>query len=108
MSLPPSRRFQRLTAKGALGGYLGEHDGKNVQGETQHKLDVLAHEVIIRSCEWGGLLAGMVSEELEHPYPVPVEYARGRYLLVFDPLRRFFKHRCERIGRHDLLGVETR
>jgi len=25
-------------------------------------------------------------EELEHPYPVPVEYARGRYLLVFDPL----------------------
>ncbi len=80
------KAISAMTAKGALGGYLGEHDGKNVQGETQHKLDVLAHEVIIRSCEWGGLLAGMVSEELEHPYPVPVEYARGRYLLVFDPL----------------------
>jgi fructose-1,6-bisphosphatase I/sedoheptulose-1,7-bisphosphatase len=80
------KAISAMTAKGALGGYLGEHGGKNVQGETQHKLDVLAHEVIIRSCEWGGLLAGMVSEELEHPYPVPVEYARGRYLLVFDPL----------------------
>jgi len=71
------KAISAMTAKGALGGYLGEHGGK---------LDVLAHEVIIRSCEWGGLLAGMVSEELEHPYPVPVEYARGRYLLVFDPL----------------------
>jgi len=75
-----------MTAKGALGGYLGEHGGKNVQGEAQQKLDVLAHEVMIRSCEWGGLLAGMVSEELAEPYPIPTEYARGRYLLVFDPL----------------------
>jgi len=81
------KAISAMTAKGALGGYPGEHGGgRNVQGETQHKLDVLAHEVIIRSCEWGGLLAGMVSEELEHPYPLPVEYARGRYLLVFDPL----------------------
>jgi len=80
------KAISAMTAKGALGGYLGEHGGRNVQGETQQKLDVLAHEVMVRSCEWGGLLAGMVSEELEHPYPVPVEYTRGRYLLVFDPL----------------------
>jgi fructose-1,6-bisphosphatase I / sedoheptulose-1,7-bisphosphatase len=80
------KAISAMTAKGALGTYSVEYGGKNVQGETQHKLDVLAHEVLIRSCEWGGLLAGMVSEELEHPYPVPAEYARGRYLLVFDPL----------------------
>jgi fructose-1,6-bisphosphatase I/sedoheptulose-1,7-bisphosphatase len=80
------KAISAMTAKGALGGYLGEHGGKNVQGEVQQKLDVLAHEVMVRSCEWGGLLAGMVSEELEEPYPVPVEYTRGRYLLVFDPL----------------------
>jgi fructose-1,6-bisphosphatase I/sedoheptulose-1,7-bisphosphatase len=49
-----------ITAKGAL---------ENVQGETQQKLDALANDVMIRSCEWGGLLG-----------------ARGRYLLVFDPL----------------------
>jgi fructose-1,6-bisphosphatase I/sedoheptulose-1,7-bisphosphatase len=82
------KAISAMTAKGALGGYLGEHGGRsmNVQGEVQQKLDVLAHEVMIRSCEWGGLLAGMVSEELEDPYAVPVEYSRGRYLLVFDPL----------------------
>ena len=80
------KAISAMTAKGALGGYLGEHGGKNVQGETQQKLDLLAHEVLIRSCEWGGLLAGMVSEELEHPYAISAEYARGPYLLVFDPL----------------------
>jgi len=80
------KAISAMTAKGALDGYLGEHGGKNVQGETQQKLDVLAHEVMIRSCEWGGLLAGMVSEELPEPYPIPGEYVRGRYLLAFDPL----------------------
>ena len=80
------KAISAMTAKGALGGYLGEQGSKNVQGEHQQKLDVLAHEVMVRSCEWGGLLAGMVSEELEEPYAVPPEYVRGRYLLVFDPL----------------------
>src|ERR1700731_3981460 len=80
------KAISAMTAKGALGGYLGEQGGKNTQGETQHKLDVLAQEIMVRSCEWGGLLAGMVSEELEHPYPLPVEYTRGRFLFVFDPL----------------------
>jgi fructose-1,6-bisphosphatase I / sedoheptulose-1,7-bisphosphatase len=80
------KAISAMTAKGALGGYLGELGNKNVQGETQQKLDVLANDVMIRSCEWGGLVAGMASEELEHPYPVPSEYSRGRYLLVFDPL----------------------
>jgi fructose-1,6-bisphosphatase I / sedoheptulose-1,7-bisphosphatase len=80
------KAISAMTAKGALGGYLGEQGTRNVQGEAQQKLDVLAHEVMIRSCEWGGLLAGMVSEELEEPYHVPTEYVRGRYLLLFDPL----------------------
>src|SRR3984957_7902385 len=80
------KAISAMTAKGALGGYLGELNSKNVQGETQQKLDVLANDVMIRSCEWGGLVAGMASEELDDPYSVPNEYPRGRYLLVFDPL----------------------
>src|SRR5262245_29505728 len=80
------KAISAMTAKGALDGYLGEHGGKNVQGETQQKLDVLGHAVVLRSCEGGGLLAGMVSEELAEPYPIPGEYVRGRYLLAFDPL----------------------
>jgi fructose-1,6-bisphosphatase I / sedoheptulose-1,7-bisphosphatase len=80
------KAISAMTAKGALGGYLGELAVKNVQGEIQQRLDVLANDVIVRSCEWGGLLAGMASEELDDPYPIPGEYSRGRYLLVFDPL----------------------
>ena len=28
----------------------------------------------------------MASEEMEAPYPIPRQYPRGRYLLLFDPL----------------------
>jgi fructose-1,6-bisphosphatase I/sedoheptulose-1,7-bisphosphatase len=42
--------------------------------------------MFIRANEWGGHLAGMASEEMEQPYPIPPEYPRGKYLLVFDPL----------------------
>ncbi|EHR69077.1 fructose-1,6-bisphosphatase [Burkholderiales bacterium JOSHI_001] len=75
-----------MTAKGALGGYLGALDSENVQGETQKKLDVLANEALIRSVEWGGLVAGMASEENDEPIAVPGEFERGKFLLVFDPL----------------------
>jgi len=75
-----------MTAKGALGGYLGKIGSTNVQGETQQKLDVLADQALLKGCEWGGLVAGMASEELEEPYAIPAEFSRGRYLLVFDPL----------------------
>jgi fructose-1,6-bisphosphatase I/sedoheptulose-1,7-bisphosphatase len=71
---------------GALGGVLGVEGTTNVQGEAQQKLDVIANEVFLRSNEWGGLVAGMVSEEIEQPYQVPGQYPRGKYLLVFDPL----------------------
>ena len=58
----------------------------NVQGEQQKPLDVIANDIMIGTCEWGGQLAGMVSEEMEQPYDIPALYPRGRYLLVFDPL----------------------
>ena len=80
------KAISAMTAKGALGGFLGEIDRRNVQGETQKRLDVLANEALIRSCEWGGLVAGMASEENDEPIAVPPEFERGRYLLVFDPL----------------------
>jgi fructose-1,6-bisphosphatase I/sedoheptulose-1,7-bisphosphatase len=50
------------------------------------QLDVMANDVFTRTTEWGGQLAGMLSEEMEKPYPIPAEYPRGRYLLLFDPL----------------------
>jgi fructose-1,6-bisphosphatase len=80
------KAISAMTAKGALGGFLGKIDSHNVHGETQARLDVLANETLLRTCEWGGLVAGMASEELDEPYAIPEGYQRGRFLLVFDPL----------------------
>ncbi len=80
------KAIAKKVAYGALGGVLGDAATSNVQGETQKKLDVAANEVFLRANEWGGLVAGMVSEEMEAPHPIPARYPRGKYLLVFDPL----------------------
>ena len=80
------KAISAMTAKGALGGALGKVDSQNVHGEVQAKLDVFANEALLRSCEWGGLVAGMASEELDDPFEIPDGYPRGRFLLVFDPL----------------------
>lgn len=80
------KAISAVSAKGALGGNQGSLESVNVQGETQKPLDLLTNEIILRHCDWGGLVAGMVSEEMEAPFQIPAEYERGRYLLVFDPL----------------------
>jgi len=71
---------------GLMGGASGSAGSVNAQGEDQKPLDLIANDIMLKSCEWGGHLAGMVSEELEAPWPIPAQYPRGRYLLVFDPL----------------------
>ncbi len=68
------------TSVAAVGGNV------NVQGEIQKPLDVLSNEVFLRRNEGSGLLAGMASEEMDAPFPIPAPYPRGKYLLVFDPL----------------------
>jgi fructose-1,6-bisphosphatase I / sedoheptulose-1,7-bisphosphatase len=80
------KAIAKRVAYGALDNVLGSAASTNVQGETQHQLDVLANEVFLRVNEWGGHLAGMVSEEMETPFAIPSHFPRGRYLLVFDPL----------------------
>ncbi len=80
------KRISYLIGKGALGGVHGAAAGENIQGERQMKLDVMANDIFLRTNEWGGHLAAMVSEELEAVYQIPAQYPRGRYLLAFDPL----------------------
>ncbi len=72
--------------KGALGGNLGDYGAGNIQGEAQKKLDVIANEILLEANEWGGHLAAMASEEMEHPHLIPHRYPKGEYLLLFDPL----------------------
>jgi fructose-1,6-bisphosphatase I len=80
------KRISVAIGKGALGGVLGEAGSDNVQGEAQKKLDVLSNEILLEATEWGGYLAGMASEEMDDPHPIPAEYPEGSYLLLFDPL----------------------
>jgi fructose-1,6-bisphosphatase I/sedoheptulose-1,7-bisphosphatase len=80
------KAISAMTAKGALGGALGKVGAGSVHGESALTLELLASDEMLRSCEWGGLVAGIASETLEEPYAVPEEFPRGRYLLVFDPL----------------------
>jgi fructose-1,6-bisphosphatase I len=72
--------------KGALAGVLGGAGSENIQGEAQKKLDVISNEILLEANEWGGHLAAMASEEMEHPHPIPHRYPKGEYLLLFDPL----------------------
>ena len=80
------KRIAHLIGKGALAGVHGAAGGSNVQGERQMKLDIMANDIFLRTNEWGGHLAAMVSEELEAVCQIPAQYPRGRYLLAFDPL----------------------
>jgi fructose-1,6-bisphosphatase I / sedoheptulose-1,7-bisphosphatase len=87
------KAIARAVAFGELGGAMGNQveegalaGSVNVQGETQKKLDVISNQMFMRANEWGGHLAGMASEEMEHPFNIPAQFPRGKYLLVFDPL----------------------
>lgn len=71
---------------GALQNILGSSTSRNIQGETQKKLDIIANDLMINSSEWAGNCAALASEEMEEIYHIPPQYPRGKYLLVFDPL----------------------
>jgi len=68
----------KLIALAAARGSLG--------ADQAEPLDFTANAIMVKTCEWGGQLAGMLCEAVAAPYAIPACYPRGRYLLVFDPL----------------------
>jgi len=72
--------------KGALADGHGAAGMENVQGEAVQKLDMLSNEILLEANEWGGNLAALASEEMEMPHPIPTQFPKGEYLLLFDPL----------------------
>ncbi len=80
------KAISHAIGKSALTGALGGAGTDNVQGEAQKKLDVISNEVLLEANVWGGSLAAMASEEMEHPYQIPSEYPKGRFLLLVDAL----------------------
>lgn len=67
-----------MTAKGSLRPLREPAQAEALEDE--------ASEELIRSCDWSGLTAGMLSRRSAAPYDIPAEYKRGRHLLTFDPL----------------------
>ena len=80
------RRISAAIGQGALAGVLGAAGSENVQGEDQKKLDVISNDILLDLHSHGGHLAGMASEEMDDPFPIPAEQSQGRFLLLFDPL----------------------
>lgn len=75
----------RLACK-RIGFIVGRGALAAVQDESQLKLGAVSNDIFLRTGEYGGNLAGMVSEEMEEPYLIPPQYPLGPYLLCFDPL----------------------
>jgi fructose-1,6-bisphosphatase I len=65
---------------------LGSAQNRNVQGEDQQKLDVLANETIKESLKFTGRVCVMGSEEDDEMIPIPSQYQPGKYVVLFDPL----------------------
>jgi len=80
------KAISHAVSKGPLTGIGDAVGSDNIQGEAQKKLDVIANEVLIEANEWGGQLAAMASEEMEHPHQIPHRYPKGEFLLLMDPL----------------------
>lgn len=64
-------------------GFTGE---SNVHGEKVKKLDIFAHETIIKAMNHTGHFCVMASEEEEDIIHIPKQHKIGKYVLLFDPL----------------------
>jgi fructose-1,6-bisphosphatase I len=72
--------------RAGLVNILGTAGNRNVQGEEQQKLDVIANETFKNCLNRTGRVCVMGSEEDEDVIPVPPEYPVGKYAVLFDPL----------------------
>jgi fructose-1,6-bisphosphatase I len=72
--------------KGGLSNVLGAYGAVNVQGEQQQKLDVYANQALLHCLGMAEGVAGLVSEEDEHPVQLDLDPDKGKYIVVFDPL----------------------
>ncbi|NWG27117.1 MAG: class 1 fructose-bisphosphatase [Ignavibacteriaceae bacterium] len=72
--------------KAGLVDIIGFTGDSNVHGEQVKKLDILAHEMLIKAMDHGGHLCVMASEEEEDIIQIPQKFNIGKYVLLFDPL----------------------
>ncbi len=76
----------REVSKAGLVDIIGSTGKVNISGDVVQKLDEFANEIFINVMQKGGHLCAMASEESKELIDIPEELARGKYVLVFDPL----------------------
>lgn len=81
-----AKTISREVNKAGLAEILGLTGEVNIHGEAVKKLDIYANERICKSMDHGGHLCIMASEENEDVIPIPDEFPKGKYVLMFDPL----------------------
>ncbi len=72
--------------KAGLVDILGFTGSNNIHGEHVKKLDIFAHDMMVRAMDHGGHLCVMASEEEEDIIHIPTKFKIGKYVLLFDPL----------------------
>jgi fructose-1,6-bisphosphatase I len=75
----------REIRRAALVGNLGLAGEQNPSGDTQKKLDVYSNEVVVKAFTDTGLVAAIVSEEMEELRTISCN-DEAEYLLCVDPL----------------------
>lgn len=76
----------RSVNKAGLIEVLGFTGDENIFGEEVKKLDIIAHDTIVKALDHGGHICVMASEESEDLIPIPGRFKKGNYVLLFDPL----------------------
>src|SRR5438067_12938308 len=74
------KEIAAVRSRGALAGALGDAGTENGHGDRQKTPDLLANEIVLGACSWGGELPGMAAEELDAPQPGPLCHPRRNHL----------------------------
>src|SRR5581483_4871907 len=80
------KMIAREVRRAGLIDILGAAGHENVHGEKVQKLDAYAQDRLEIGMARSGLLCCMGSEERPEIIPIPRDYARGKYVFLFDPL----------------------
>jgi fructose-1,6-bisphosphatase I len=81
-----TKMIQAKIRQAGLIDVLGSAGDKNVQGETQQKLDVFANQALLHCLGLRDSVAILVSEENEQPVTFDRAPDTGEYVVFFDPL----------------------
>lgn len=80
-----AKMVNRDVRKAGLVDILGNQGSKNIQGEEQKKLDIIANDIFISNLERSGEVCMIISEENDDVYYV--EGAENeKYVVAMDPL----------------------